>query len=241
MSWQPYKPTWPLRLQRSHLVDLTGHQKLWDGQTCAWYISPAACWHFSSFQGNLVPLRAEWMGSVWQRSSLMLHFFNNSCCYLLGLCPFECETLLLAQMGLSWERVGKSQCSHVPWLPFLSCSLQMKQTKQNKETMVAGAASNLNEVSPSKEQPSLSSEEQRTLFRSTFHGDAQRVLPLNLWQLSLLTAEISQKDLLASFKAGIAQEAFALALLPENSPGQKPLLGEKGGFLVVLFDWFWTC
>jgi len=46
----------------------------------------------------------------------------------------------------------------------------MKQTKQNKETAAAGAASNLNEVSPSKEHPSLSSEEQRAPFRSTFAG-----------------------------------------------------------------------
>lgn len=168
MPWHLYKPTWPLRLQCSHLIDLTGHQKLWDGRTCAWYVGPAACWHFCSFQGNLVPLRAGRMGSVWQRSSVMLHFLTTAVVTSLAFAPLNVKHCCFAQMGLSWERVGKSQCSRVSRLPFLSCSPQMKQTKQNKETVVAGAASNLNEVSPSKEHPSLSGEEQRAPFRSTF-------------------------------------------------------------------------
>lgn len=36
----------------------------------------------------------------------MLHFFN-SCCYLLGLCPFERETLLLCTDEAFMRKSGK--------------------------------------------------------------------------------------------------------------------------------------
>lgn len=123
-------------------------------------------------------------------------------------------------------------------LPFLLSADETKKDIRDKGTMAAGAASNLNEVSPSKEHPSPSSEEPCAPFRSALRGRTKNPA-LNPRQRPPRAAEMSG-SVLPGFKAPVAQEVFAVALLLENSPGQKPLLGEKGGLGAVSFCWFWT-
>lgn len=62
----------------------------------------------------------------------MPHFFNNSCCYLLGLCPFECETLLLCTDGAFMRKSGKIPVLSraLAALPFLLSADETNKTKQ---------------------------------------------------------------------------------------------------------------
>lgn len=145
--------------------------------------------------------------------------------------------LLLCTDGASIGRTGKIPKLTRAWLPLHPCCPQMKQTNQNKGTTMAGASSNFNNVSPSKEHPLVHAKEQRTCCSEAL----QQKLPLNLCQPSLHMAEISWKDVRAIFKARIAQEAFALALLVENSPGQMLLLGENFHCFGCFCSCFWTC
>lgn len=100
-------------------------------------------------------------------------FSSDDCCYLRGLFPFGPGTLLLCTDRAFMTKSGKiPMLSLAPdALPFLlSADETKKKDIKNKGTVAAGAASNLNEVSPSKEHPSLSSEEQRAPFRSALAG-----------------------------------------------------------------------